>query len=167
MWLQKTLIDVWLWLLRLATCGTSPNGNIMMATAPDGHTVHLKCLNEFRNALPDSVAKTFPTAVGTITNRQLIECITDTAPLSLLQWMSPGSPIQTDTKTLVSPVESINTHPTSGSHLPVLPFPRGSIDDHKAIPYTCMSRRFNWKHIYPIIGWQDETCWWSNLSCER
>ena len=30
-----------------------------------------------------------------------------------------------------------------------------------------MSRRINWKCIYPIIGWQDETCRWSNLSCER
>ena len=84
----------------------------------------------------DSVAETFPTAVGNITNRWLIERITDAAPLSLLQRMSPGSPIQTDTKTLVSPVESINTHPTSGSHLPVLPFPQGSINVHKAIPYS-------------------------------
>ena len=50
--LQKPLIDVWLWLLRPATWGTSPNGNIMMATAPDGHTAHLKSLDKFRNALP-------------------------------------------------------------------------------------------------------------------
>ena len=50
--LQKPLIDVWLWLLRPATRGTSPNGNIMMATAPNGHMAHLKSLNEFRNALP-------------------------------------------------------------------------------------------------------------------
>ena len=33
----------------------------------------------------DSVAETFPTAVGNITNRQLMERITDTVPLSLLQ----------------------------------------------------------------------------------
>ena len=52
MWLQKLLIDVWLWLLRPATRGTSPNGNVMMATAPDSHTAHLKSLDEFWNALP-------------------------------------------------------------------------------------------------------------------
>ena len=73
-------------------------------------------------------------SVGNITNCQLIERITDAAPLSLLQQMSPGSPIQTDTKTLVSPIESVDTHPTSGSRLPVLLFPRGSIDIHKVIP---------------------------------
>ena len=50
--LRKPLIDVWLWLLRLATQGTSPNGNVMMATAPDGHTAHLKSLDKFWNALP-------------------------------------------------------------------------------------------------------------------
>ena len=48
--------------------------------------------------------------------------------------MSPGSPIQTDTETLVSPLESVDTHPTSGSCSPVLLFPQGSIDVHKAIP---------------------------------
>ena len=83
----------------------------------------------------DSLAEMFPTAVGNITNHRLIEHITDTAPLSLLQWMSPGSPIQTDTETLVSPIEFVNTHLTSGSCSPVLLFPRGSIDVHKAIPY--------------------------------
>ena len=83
----------------------------------------------------DSVTKTFSTAVGNITNRQLIERITDTAPLSLLQQMSPGLPIQTNTETLVSPVKSVNTHPTLGSRLPALLFPQGSIDVHKAIPY--------------------------------
>ena len=83
----------------------------------------------------DSVAEMFPTAVGNITNHRLIERITDAAPLSLLQRMSPGSPIQTDTETLVSPLESVDTHPTSGSRSPVLLFPRGSIDVHKAIPY--------------------------------
>ena len=50
--------------------------------------------------------------------------------------MSSGSPIQTDTETLVSPIESVNTHPTSGSCSPVLLFPWGSIDVHKAIPYS-------------------------------
>ena len=84
----------------------------------------------------DSVAEMFPTAVSNITNRQLIEHITDAAPLSLLQQMSPGSPIQTNTETLVSPLESVDTHPTSGSRSPVLLFPRGSIDVHKAIPYS-------------------------------
>ena len=84
----------------------------------------------------DSVAKTFPTAVGNITNRRLIERITNTAPLSLLQRMSPGSPIQTNTETLVSPVESVDTHPMLGSCLPALLFPQGSIDVHKAIPYS-------------------------------
>ena len=49
--------------------------------------------------------------------------------------MSPGSPIQTDTETLVPPIKSVDTHPTSGSRLPALLFPRGSIDIHKAIPY--------------------------------
>ena len=83
----------------------------------------------------DSVAETFPTAVGNITNCWLIERITDTAPLSLLQQMSPGSPIQTNTKTLVSPLESVDAHLTSGSCLPVLLFPRRSINVHKAIPY--------------------------------
>ena len=83
----------------------------------------------------DSVAETFPTAVSNITNRRLIEHITDAVPLSLLQRMSPGSPIQTNTETLVSPIESVDTHPTSGSCSPVLLFPRGSIDVHKAIPY--------------------------------
>ena len=83
----------------------------------------------------DSVAKTFPTAVGNITNRRLIECITDAAPLSLLQRMSPGLPIQTNTETLISPLKSVDTHPTSGSCSPALLFPRGSIDVHKAIPY--------------------------------
>ena len=83
----------------------------------------------------DSVAEMFPTAVSNITNRWLIECITDAVPLSLLQRMSPGSPIQTNTKTLVSPLESVDAHLTSGSCLPALLFPRGSIDIHKAIPY--------------------------------
>ena len=83
----------------------------------------------------DSVTEMFPTAVSNITNRRLIERITNTVPLSLLQQMSPGSPIQTDTETLVSPVESVDTHPTLGSCLPVLLFPQGSIDVHKAIPY--------------------------------
>ena len=49
--------------------------------------------------------------------------------------MSPGLPIQTDTKTLVSPLESVDTHPMSGSRSPALLFPLGSIDVHKAIPY--------------------------------
>ena len=83
----------------------------------------------------DSVAKTFPTAVSNITNRQLIEHITDAAPLSLLQRMSPGLPIQTNTKTLVSPLESVDTHLMLGSCSPVLLFPQGSINVHKAIPY--------------------------------
>ena len=76
-----------------------------------------------------------PYCIGNIANRRLIERIADAAPLSLLQRMSPGSPIQTDTKTLVSPLESVDTHPTSGSCSPALLFPRGSIDIHKAIPY--------------------------------
>ena len=50
--------------------------------------------------------------------------------------MSSGSPIQTDTETLVSPVESVNTHLMLGSCSPVLLFPQGSIDIHKAIPYS-------------------------------
>ena len=50
--LWKPLIDVWLQLLRLATWGTPPNGNIMMATAPNGHTAHLKSLDKFWNAFP-------------------------------------------------------------------------------------------------------------------
>ena len=49
--------------------------------------------------------------------------------------MSPGSPIQTDTETLVSPIESVDTLLTSRSRLPALLFPRGRIDVHKAIPY--------------------------------
>ena len=91
----------------------------------------------------DSVTKMFPTAVSNITNRQLIEHITDAAPLSLLQRMSPGSPIQTNTETLVSPIESIDTHPMSGSHLPALLFPRGSILDDRtrcADEVTCHVR---------------------------
>ena len=71
----------------------------------------------------DSVAETFPTAVGNIANRRLIERITNVAPLSLLQRMSPGSPIQTDTETLVSPLESVDTHPMSGSRSPALLVP--------------------------------------------
>ena len=71
----------------------------------------------------DSVAETFPTAVGNIANRRLIERIADAAPLSLLQRMSPGSPIQTDTETLVSPLEAVNTHLTSESRSPALLFP--------------------------------------------
>ena len=33
--------------------------------------------------------------------------------------------------------------------------------------HTCTSWWINWKHVYPIIGWQDEMCQQSNLLCER
>ena len=83
----------------------------------------------------DSVTKTFPTTIHVASSLSLAECITNCTPLSLLQCLSPGLPIQTDTKTLVSPSKSIGPSPTSGSCSPALLFPWGSTNVHKAIPY--------------------------------
>ena len=113
--------------------------------APDDYMAHLKSLDKFhrtlqcppllslhRMGLPssDSVAETF---LQLSTLPLAIDSSQHCAVTSLLWHMSSGSPIQTDTETLVSPVESVDTHLTLG--VEISPGPQGTTEWVKTVTH--------------------------------